>query len=67
MPDTLTLNSRLTEIASAFLRLGCTAFGGPVAHLGYLHDECVTTWSRLVKTEEKSCWQVLDALPLTMT
>ncbi|MFC3151214.1 chromate efflux transporter [Litoribrevibacter euphylliae] len=25
-----------------FLRLGCTSFGGPVAHLGYFHREFVT-------------------------
>ena len=25
----------------AFLRLGLTSFGGPVAHLGYFHDEFV--------------------------
>ncbi len=31
----------LGEIAAAFLRLGCTSFGGPVAHLGYLHAEFV--------------------------
>ena len=24
-----------------FLRLGCTSFGGPVAHLGYFHEEFV--------------------------
>ena len=24
-----------------FLRLGCTSFGGPVAHLGYFRDEFV--------------------------
>ena len=34
--------SRLTEIARAFLKLGCISFGGPVAHLSYLHDEFVT-------------------------
>ncbi|GAB1489654.1 chromate efflux transporter [Opitutaceae bacterium] len=34
--------SPLTEIASAFFKLGCTSFGGPVAHLGYLRDEFVT-------------------------
>lgn len=32
---------RLSEIAGAFLRLGCYAFGGPVAHLGYLREEFV--------------------------
>jgi chromate transporter len=26
----------------AFLRLGCTSFGGPIAHLGYFRDEFVT-------------------------
>lgn len=30
------------EIFSAFLRLGLTSFGGPVAHLGYLRTEFVT-------------------------
>lgn len=33
--------SRSIEIALAFLKLGCTSFGGPVAHLGYLRDEFV--------------------------
>jgi len=31
----------LGAIASAFLRLGCLSFGGPIAHIGYLHAECV--------------------------
>ncbi len=30
------------EVLSAFLRLGLTSFGGPVAHLGYFHEEFVT-------------------------
>lgn len=29
------------EIFSAFFKLGCTAFGGPVAHIGYFRDEFV--------------------------
>jgi chromate transporter len=29
------------EILAAFLRLGCTSFGGPVAHLGYFRTEFV--------------------------
>ncbi|MBS0477723.1 MAG: chromate efflux transporter [Verrucomicrobia bacterium] len=33
---------RLAEVAGAFLKLGCISFGGPVAHLSYLHDEFVT-------------------------
>ncbi len=29
------------EIFAAALKLGCTSFGGPVAHLGYFHEEYV--------------------------
>jgi len=29
------------EVLAAFLRLGCTSFGGPVAHLGYFRAELV--------------------------
>lgn len=31
----------VSEIFLAALRLGCTSFGGPVAHLGYFHKEYV--------------------------
>jgi chromate transporter len=31
----------LLEICRAFLKLGLTSFGGPVAHLGYIRAECV--------------------------
>lgn len=31
-----------TEVFLAFARLGVTAFGGPIAHLGYFRDEFVT-------------------------
>src|SRR6478736_692909 len=29
------------EVLAVFLKLGLTSFGGPVAHLGYFHDEFV--------------------------
>lgn len=29
------------EVFRAFLKLGLTSFGGPVAHLGYFRDELV--------------------------
>ncbi|WP_223877937.1 chromate efflux transporter [Luteimonas sp. MC1825] len=32
---------RLREVFLAFLRLGLTAFGGPLAHLGYMREEFV--------------------------
>ncbi len=30
------------EVLAAFLKLGLTSFGGPIAHLGYFRDELVT-------------------------
>lgn len=32
---------RTPEVAAAFLKLGCIAFGGPVAHLAFFRDEFV--------------------------
>ena len=34
--------SALKEVAKLFLKLGCTAFGGPAAHVGMMEDEVVT-------------------------
>jgi chromate transporter len=34
-------SNRPAEVFWAFLKLGCTAFGGPVAHLGYFQNEFV--------------------------
>ncbi|WP_447553535.1 chromate efflux transporter [Vreelandella sp. EE22] len=34
--------ARIGEVFRAFLLLGLTSFGGPVAHLGYFHHEFVT-------------------------
>lgn len=31
----------LGEVCAAFLKLGLTSFGGPIAHLGYIRAECV--------------------------
>jgi chromate transporter len=32
---------RVAEVAAVFLKLGVTSFGGPIAHLGYFHEEVV--------------------------
>ncbi len=32
---------RLKEVAALYLKLGFTAFGGPAAHIGLMHDEIV--------------------------
>jgi chromate transporter len=34
-------SSRLREVAQVFLRLGCTAFGGPAAHIALMRRELV--------------------------
>ena len=31
------------EVFLVFLRLGLTSFGGPIAHLGYFHEELIRT------------------------
>ncbi len=33
--------SSVREVFAAFLKLGLTSFGGPVAHIGYFRDEFV--------------------------
>ncbi|MEO8205042.1 MAG: chromate efflux transporter [Chthoniobacterales bacterium] len=42
MNTQLPYSRRLLEILASFLRLGCTCFGGPVAHIGYFRGEFVT-------------------------
>ncbi|WP_411958430.1 chromate efflux transporter [Paracoccus homiensis] len=36
------IRGRPGEVFAAFLKLGLTSFGGPIAHLGYFRDELVT-------------------------
>ena len=36
-----TAKGRAGEVFTAFLKLGLTSFGGPIAHLGYFRDELV--------------------------
>lgn len=40
--DPSSTSSTPAEVFLAFLKLGLTAFGGPIAHLGYFRDEFVT-------------------------
>jgi chromate transporter len=39
--DMKTSHASISELARAFLKLGCISFGGPIAHLGYLRNEFV--------------------------
>jgi chromate transporter len=40
--ETILHRGRTAEVFAAFLKLGLTSFGGPIAHLGYFRDEFVT-------------------------
>jgi chromate transporter len=40
-PDGQPRRGKVREVFEAFLKLGCTAFGGPIAHLGYFQNEFV--------------------------
>src|SRR5262245_31133426 len=41
LPATAAAPGRPVEVFLVFLKLGLTSFGGPVAHLGYFHEEFV--------------------------
>ena len=40
-PSGTTPGGSVLEVLAAFLRLGCTSFGGPIAHLGYYRADLV--------------------------
>ncbi|HKM87907.1 MAG TPA: chromate transporter, partial [Xanthobacteraceae bacterium] len=39
--ETIPRGGSTAEVFAVFLRLGLTSFGGPIAHLGYFHEEFV--------------------------
>lgn len=57
-------NSRaLREIAALFLRLGCTAFGGPAAHVTVMETNVVTQRAWLSRSEFLDLLGVVQLLP----
>jgi chromate transporter len=40
-PEKPKYSGTFTEVLAVFFRLGLTCFGGPIAHLGYFHEELV--------------------------
>ena len=55
--------ARCAEVFFAFLRLGCTSFGGPAAHLGYFQAEFVERRRWLTAAEYAELLALSQALP----
>jgi chromate transporter len=51
------------EVVLAFLRLGCTSFGGPIAHLGYFRAEFVERREWLSETAYAEIVALAQSLP----
>ncbi|WP_297590789.1 chromate efflux transporter [uncultured Corynebacterium sp.] len=51
------------EVFAAFLKLGCTSFGGPVAHLGFFREEFVTRRKWLSDAEYADLVALCQFLP----
>lgn len=57
------LRISLLQIFLIFLRLGCTSFGGPVAHLGYFRHEFVETRKWITEENYASLVALCQFLP----
>src|SRR3990172_9250773 len=55
--------ARAAEVAGAFLKLGVTSFGGPIAHLGYFRDEFVARRRWLSETAYADLVALCQFLP----
>lgn len=55
--------SPLTELATLFVRLGTTAFGGPAAHTAMMHDEVVTRRRWLSREEFLDLMSATNLIP----
>ncbi|MEA2868493.1 MAG: chromate transporter [Bradyrhizobium sp.] len=54
---------RVSEVFTAFLKLGLTSFGGPIAHLGYFRDELVVRRKWLDETTYADLVALCQFLP----
>jgi chromate transporter len=55
--------AKVIEVFYAFLRLGLTSFGGPVAHLGYYHNEFVVRRKWVTEREYADLVALCQFLP----
>lgn len=57
------MNGSAGEVFRAFLKLGLTSFGGPIAHLGYFRDELVVRRKWLDETAYADLVALCQFLP----
>lgn len=55
--------SPLAEVAALFLRLGCTAFGGPAAHVALMEHECVRRRGWVTRARFLELWGAAQVIP----
>jgi chromate transporter len=53
----------VSEVAGVFLRLGVTAFGGPVAHIAAMEDECVVRRGWISRSEFADLLSAANVIP----
>lgn len=63
LSDPAPASGRVPEVFGAFLRLGLTAFGGPVAHLGHFRDDFVHRRGWLDEAQFAQLLAVCQLLP----
>jgi len=62
-PGTVAGGGSIGEVLSAFLKLGCTSFGGPIAHVGYFRQEFVEKRKWIDDTEFARLLALCQFLP----
>ncbi len=62
-PDGIPRRASSVEVLLAFLRLGCTSFGGPIAHLGYFRAELVERRKWCSESELAEIIAISQSLP----
>jgi chromate transporter len=57
------VSSPLAEVAALFFRLGCTAFGGPAAHVALIERECVARRGWITRQQFLDLLGVANLIP----
>jgi len=63
LSDEVSVRGRILEVFRAFLKLGVSSFGGPIAHLGYFRDELVVRRKWLDETTYADLVALCQFLP----